>query len=662
MMNLGTQLDFSQIPQGRPFTVRLLVTLEAPAQEGASKRPLNLAVVLDRSGSMSGRKLACVREATRALFERLSADDRFALVAYDDQVDDVVLPTRVGSACGVLERIGGIHSGGTTFLSGGYRRGCELAEEGLASDRVTRVLLLSDGLANVGETAPRALATLAAQMQERGITTTTLGVGDGYHEELMGQMAEQGGGGAYFIERPEDALSVFQEELGYLQSLAATDVWVAFVPALDGVRHEQLNTYRVAEQGYYVSEVYGGQRRSLVLECQIPALAGTQEVDLGEIRVSWRPAGSDSDALQHLVLPVTVRPVDAETFAGLAPQAAVVLDAAFLTVARAKGEAIRLADHGDFQGAAAMLRHCAELIASLHLEDATLATEVEILRQRAERFQHDGAGYFQVRERKTLFHESDNMAKAQMAKYHAMAGRRQGRPAEEGQPGALCGVYPCYLANGHPVIETQEGRLLLDTGAMRSFGEMPSVRLGDKTFDLERSCFGLTLQDISALIGVRLSALLGSDVLGSFDWRLDLKAGEWAVDPAPLGRRATLVNFDTDRGVPVVEVQVADRPVRLFLDTGAKLSYLAADYLTSAEPQGRGRDFFPRFGTFETDLYRLPLRLGPKPIPMPFGVLPRRLQSPLSMTGARGILGASVLERFRLHFFSSRRAVAFEPI
>ena len=91
-MRITTKFDYDKVPKGRPFTVRLMVTAEAEVPTGKERRPLNLAVVLDRSGSMGGDKLVNVKEATKILAGQMGKDDVFSLTAFDTQVTPVLAP------------------------------------------------------------------------------------------------------------------------------------------------------------------------------------------------------------------------------------------------------------------------------------------------------------------------------------------------------------------------------------------------------------------------------------------------------------------------------------------------------------------------------------------------------------------------------------------
>lgn len=658
-MKTTVKADYMKIPAGTEVTLRVLVAMEAPEAEGTAKaRPLNLVLVLDRSGSMSGPKLRNVRQAAGMLFERLAAEDIFSLVAYDSEVDDIVPPVRVGEAVGVAERIAAVRSRGCTFLSGGYERGCALAGRAGSGEFTSRVILLSDGLANEGETRPKALAQIAAGMLAEGITTTTIGVGEGYNEGLMALMAEYGGGGAHFIERPEDAVSVFEEELGCLKSLAASRVEVSFKAAGTVSAHEQLNSFRVSPRGrFLVGDAYAGQRKSLVLELRVKADAPGQ-VELGTVVVRWQPAAGAADEVRKASFPVRIEAVAAEFFEASPADREVTLEAAHLVAARAKRKAIELADLNKFEDAAGLLEACAGGLKALELGDPRLDEEISELFDRARRLRTEREEYYNVMERKRLYHEYDKGSKSNFASMAMMKART--RP--QARPGQVRrAVYACVMHDRHPVVETSQGPVLIDTGASASFGRGPTVSLGGRDFRLARDYFGQSIEEIGRLVGGNFYALLGADILGSFDWELDLEQGSFTVGAAA-GQSDIVLPFTDFMGVPIIEARVDGQRVRLFLDTCAKVSYLEPALLDGRPTAGEQTDFFPGFGAFTTTVSRLPVKLSMSTLEVDFGRLPQMLGMALGMANVNGILGAALLNDFRLHFAASLREIRMERL
>ncbi len=187
-------------PKGR--SVRYLeVSMKAPTPPRDSqpeRTPLDLALVIDRSGSMSGAPLAAARDAARGVAAGLRPEDTLSVVVFDDSVDVLFegLPMDQAGKDRADAMLSGVHSGGMTCLSGGWLRGAEtvarLREGG--GGRRNQVILLSDGHANEGILDPGELAHHAAELRKRGIYTSCVGIGDGYSPEQLAVLSEHGGG------------------------------------------------------------------------------------------------------------------------------------------------------------------------------------------------------------------------------------------------------------------------------------------------------------------------------------------------------------------------------------------------------------------------------------------------------------------------------------
>lgn len=196
----------------------LMARIVAASSEQVTTQPVEIALVIDRSGSMSGQKLEITKQACARLIRALNPQDKVAVVMYDDQVNVIgELTTPTNALANVVERIG---SGGSTNLYGGWLAGAKLLNPG------GRVILLSDGLANCGRyTDAHSLAHHAGITRERfQKITTTIGVGNDYDEALMAGMARQGGGSHYFAHNAEAIMKAFSEEQFSIDSVMLTDV------------------------------------------------------------------------------------------------------------------------------------------------------------------------------------------------------------------------------------------------------------------------------------------------------------------------------------------------------------------------------------------------------------------------------------------------------
>jgi Ca-activated chloride channel homolog len=188
--------------------------------------PMNLSVVLDKSGSMSGDKLKYTKEALKYVVNQLGSRDIISIVLYDSDVSVFLEPQKLeGDKTSLLRRIDGIADGSSTNLEGGIRKGYELVK-GVKkindTEMIHRVLLLSDGLANVGMSDPEGLAAITRKYFEQDhISISTFGVGNDYNENLMAKIAMQGGGLYYFIYSPEKLPEIFNQELKGMSNVVA---------------------------------------------------------------------------------------------------------------------------------------------------------------------------------------------------------------------------------------------------------------------------------------------------------------------------------------------------------------------------------------------------------------------------------------------------------
>jgi len=270
-------------------TVEWIAVASEAARHDTSRAPLNLALIIDRSGSMQGDKLRYVQQAACHLLDMLDERDRIAVVAYDDQIT-LIAPSQLISAHAREElkrKINELRPGGWTDLAGGWLEGCREVADRLTAEGIHRALLLTDGLANRGITDIEELAHHARELRQRGIATSTFGVGLDFNERLLEALAEQGGGHFYYIERPDQIPDVFRRELGELLTVVAREAFLS-ITIPNGVAVELLGDLPHERAGQrlriFLGDLCAGERRALYTKVLTPPdVSGTSIVLRAEL-------------------------------------------------------------------------------------------------------------------------------------------------------------------------------------------------------------------------------------------------------------------------------------------------------------------------------------------------------------------------------------------
>lgn len=258
----------------------------------SSQRPaLNLALVLDRSGSMEGEKLAKAKDAARVAVSLLKPSDIISLIIFDDNVDVLLPATRVSDSARIERAINSIEAGGSTALFAGVAKGAAEIRHYLDRNRVNRVILLSDGQANVGPDSPEALGELGADLGREGISVSTLGLGNGYNEDLMSRLAASSDGNHAFIENPRDLARVFQAEFRDAMSIVAMDVEIV-ITCRPGVRPLRImnrdGDIRGGQIRIKLNQVLAAQEKYILVELELPIGSNSQTVQIADCQVNYQ--------------------------------------------------------------------------------------------------------------------------------------------------------------------------------------------------------------------------------------------------------------------------------------------------------------------------------------------------------------------------------------
>jgi Ca-activated chloride channel family protein len=356
IFTIKSDLDLisSEVPSQRI----LELAVQAPqAVQRRERISINLGLVIDRSGSMRGEKLAYVKEAANHVLDLLNERDQVTVVAYDDTIMCLSesVPVTIQSRQELKHMVNGLQAGNMTNLSGGWLQGCQNVAAVSKDGQLNRVLLLTDGLANVGITDLEELGHHASQLHSRGISTSTFGVGEGFNEYLLEQMANQGGGNFYFIEHPQTIPQIFMRELKDLTAVTARDVQITVeIPpqvsaqVLGGWKHE-INNDRLT---IYLGDLAACMRREVYVKLLTPPQNKNEQLT---IRASAKATGETEELYQETGK-IVLRYVPQATVQSTPPCREVMERFGVVEAAETASEALKLERAGEKEKASRLLQ------------------------------------------------------------------------------------------------------------------------------------------------------------------------------------------------------------------------------------------------------------------------------------------------------------------
>lgn len=299
-MKFDAKLDVDLIALETEGEVFCLLSLEAPVPLVQEERPAEtLVMVVDRSGSMSGSRIGGVQTALHTLVDRLKPQDTFGVLTFNDQAQ-VHIPLRAMADHQVPSLhalIDAIDTSGTTDLSAGLLLGWSEARRHLSATGAS-VLVLSDGHANQGIVDLDQLGGLASQARQDQLTTTTIGIGDGYDETLLSELATHGSGSHRFAFTDDDAIAVVSEEAGDLLNKSIMNTFVRISPTAHDLV-SSISTYQslpqwiettpsgLPELVIALGDLYAGERREVLLKITLPPLKERRQYQLANIQVDY---------------------------------------------------------------------------------------------------------------------------------------------------------------------------------------------------------------------------------------------------------------------------------------------------------------------------------------------------------------------------------------
>ncbi len=356
------------------------VGLSGLESNNEQRSPVNLCLVLDKSGSMQGEKIRRAKEGAQMIVQMLGDRDIFSLVAYSNGVQVLVPATRMSEKEDVLSRIRAIRAGGSTALFGGVSKGLGEVRKFKSKDLVNRIILLSDGLANVGPSSPMALGRLGLSAGKEGIAITTIGLGLGYNEDLMTQLAMSSDGNHAFVENASDLAQIFNKELGDVLSVVAQDVQIK-IKCSNGVR-----PLRVLDQDALIvgkqitlhyNQLYSNQEKYILLEVEVPKGRSGSKRQVALVNVAYANMNTNHREALHASTAVAYNTSSRVVQQRTNKKVMVQKTKAEANIRR--GQAVELRDKGDIKGAESLLLQNFKEMQSgaVQFDDTSLAEESE---------------------------------------------------------------------------------------------------------------------------------------------------------------------------------------------------------------------------------------------------------------------------------------------
>jgi Ca-activated chloride channel family protein len=366
----------AKLTAGREQTIDVLVRITPPeADSGITKRPkLNLSLVLDRSGSMGGEKMLRAREATAYCIDQLLPADRLSVVIFDNQVE-VLIPSQLAENKAQLKgMLQEVYARNSTALHEAWVRGGMQVSEHLTEGAVNRVVLITDGLANEGLTNVDQIVSQVRGLADRGVSTSSIGIGDDFNEDLLISMASAGAGNSWHVKTADDMQRIFAVELEGLIAQVAHAVTLGLVPA-DGVRlSDVLNDFELGETGRYkLPNLQAGSPIDVVVQLRIPEQAEGAKMRLLDLRLGYTPQEMKAAEVTKQVFEVEFASLEAVSSLPVNHEVAKAVQ--MLMNARARAEAVRRMDAGDYVGSQQVLREAR--IAS-HVAFAPMASSEDV--------------------------------------------------------------------------------------------------------------------------------------------------------------------------------------------------------------------------------------------------------------------------------------------
>ena len=394
-MHVKAHLDLDLVALEAADQLTLMLDLTAPISDKAKNRaPQAIQVVLDRSGSMSGEPLESAKGSLLKLVDRLAPQDFFGLVAFDDAALVVVpmRPVQDHHIPSLRQAIRQLNTGGSTDISAGYLMGLrELTR--VTTVGASTLLLISDGHANSGEQDPKILASIATKHAGQRVTTSTIGLGNGYDEIILEALATGGGGAHRFASTIDEAVGAIAAEVSDLLDKSAVNAVLRVKPVQGLTQPPQIQVIQRLPfwkdgEDYVIQlgDLYAGENRRFIIGLEVPGIAGLGLAKVADIVVEYLNLAEMTEI--SVTMPVQVNVVPVDVAAGRIPDPIVRAER---LIVEAQSEKVIATDEirsGKSAIASKRLRGTAERLrreaSNIPVTDSRSAESLEIIKTEAE--------------------------------------------------------------------------------------------------------------------------------------------------------------------------------------------------------------------------------------------------------------------------------------
>jgi Ca-activated chloride channel homolog len=347
-LEIRAELDRSTLIAGEGQKAYLRVAIGAARRPEARRAPMNVALVIDRSGSMSAdQRIQNARKAAQMAVDRLGRDDILSVISYDDKVEIDVPATKMTDPVRVKSQIERLTPRGSTAIHAGLLAGANEVRKFKSRDRVNRIILLSDGLANVGPSKPSDFVSLGRELASEGITVSTIGLGRDYNEDLMAGLARSADGSHVFVQESADLANFLAREFDDALGIVGQEVEIIFTlnegirPLRSLGRDAEIRDNRMI---YKVGVLVGGTEQILLAELDVGALGVQTTAQIAKIDVSYNDTATGQRITKSTTASASLT-MDREA-SERSINAEVLRDVTTLVSRAARLEAINLRDAG----------------------------------------------------------------------------------------------------------------------------------------------------------------------------------------------------------------------------------------------------------------------------------------------------------------------------